>query len=438
MTIELVGVKSEPSKIVEHNQFYALRREAIVHHMAVLMMVVAAFYSVVNLVLQANIQPVLTVGTFLGGVATYWLNKLRFARAAKITGLVVANTIIFIAATSESHETSIYLYFGATGLIALFIFGYEERWMGLLFVAIPAALYVLTRFSSWQVLPYRDFPHDLVQMFFVVNVCTFTYVSAYLVMVMLRTNYQSEKVLRESNEKISEQNAKLIKANAELDRFMYTTSHDLRAPLSSLRGLVRLTELSNEVSEVKEYAQMMNGSINSLEKFTHAITDHYRNSKTSLDVDRINLKEFVDGILSDLAHVSGSGKIKFISNLSKHVIVETDPMRLRLVLSNLISNAIKYQRPEESDQFVKIFFEKNGEVDCITIEDNGRGIRPEHIGRIFDMFYRASEFSEGSGLGLYIVKETLAKLDGTIEVTSRPGNGSSFQVRLRPRIGHLA
>jgi signal transduction histidine kinase len=104
------------------------------------------------------------------------------------------------------------------------------------------------------------------------------------------------------------------------------------------------------------------------------------------------------------------------------------------VLSNLVSNAVKYHRLDQEDPYIRVTFRSSSEKIEIVVEDNGQGIPAESLPKIFDMFYRASLDTDGTGLGLYIVKEALSKIKGTISVRSELGKGSSFTVLLDNRL----
>ena len=82
------------------------------------------------------------------------------------------------------------------------------------------------------------------------------------------------------------------------------------------------------------------------------------------------------------------------------------------------------------EQYIRLHYQTNGRVFSIKVEDNGQGIAKEYHSRIFDMFYRANEMSKGSGLGLYIVKEALMKLSGSIQLDSTPGIGTTITIKL--------
>jgi signal transduction histidine kinase len=120
--------------------------------------------------------------------------------------------------------------------------------------------------------------------------------------------------------------------------------------------------------------------------------------------------------------------IKFEIDPTLNIV--TDRSRLKVVLNNIIGNALKYSSPQKEEQLISIAANFEGNNLKVLIEDNGIGIATEHQPKIFDMFYRASEKSQGSGLGLYIVRETLDKLNGKIEVSSSLGNGSRFRLEI--------
>ncbi len=222
----------------------------------------------------------------------------------------------------------------------------------------------------------------------------------------------------------------LAKTNEELDRFVYSASHDMRAPLSSILGLINLAELSDQPSEMKVYHAMMKERIKVMEGFIKEVTDYSRNARLELKNEKHSLFQLVKEITDNLAYSDISGNIMVSIDVDHNVIVNTDASRLKIVLNNLISNAYKYHRKDIENAFIKIIAKKLEREVEIQIIDNGLGIDEEHHLKIFDMFYRATENSEGSGLGLYIVKETLDKLEGTIKVSSKLKEGSTFTVLL--------
>ncbi|MCB0487084.1 MAG: HAMP domain-containing sensor histidine kinase [Cyclobacteriaceae bacterium] len=414
----------------EPEALYESKRNALLRHMSIVVMVVSALYSSMTLIFDVSIPTILFIGTFAGGAIAFGLNHLGYHNLSKILGLSIVNGMVFMAASSESLETNIFVYFGATALAAMVIFGHRDRWKGLVFVLMSTACYLSLIFFDLKILPYRDFSSEEVKTFFVINVTVYTYVCVYILWTLLRTNYLSERVLQERNERIKIQNSELVKANAELDRFMYSTSHDMRAPLSSLTGLIKLSEISPDPTEVRSLIKLMKGSVRNLEKFTLDITDHYRNAKTEVVVADVDLKHLVDEVIKDLSFLDTSNEMEFQVDIPDDTTIQTDVSRLQVVLSNIVSNSIKYQKPQDEPSRIKISYFKKADRHVIEVEDNGVGIEQEHLDKVFDMFYRASSSSKGSGLGLYIVKETMGKLGGNIYARSVYGLGTTIVLEL--------
>jgi len=235
---------------------------------------------------------------------------------------------------------------------------------------------------------------------------------------------------KKAEEELALKNYQLAKTNEELDRFVYSASHDMRAPLSSLLGLIHLSEKTDRPEEVSIYLQMMKDRIKTMEGFIKEVTDYSRNTRLDLIPIQVSLHDFVQEVVQNLAYAIVNKKVRIEIDIDAKLMIITDASRLKVVINNLLSNAYKYHNFEQPDPYILVSAIKRGEIILITVKDNGRGIAVEHHTRIFEMFYRASENSEGSGLGLYIVKETLDKLRGNISVSSSEDNGAEFTVTL--------
>ena len=229
-------------------------------------------------------------------------------------------------------------------------------------------------------------------------------------------------------EEILLKNIQLAKTNEELDRFVYSASHDMRAPLSSLLGLINISEKTNQVDELHAYLQMMKGRIKTMEGFIKEVTDYSRNTRLELVLERSDLETVITEVTQNLSYMTG--KVRIEIDLPEKIVLLTDPGRLNVILNNLVSNAYKYHRLDQADPYIKFSASRNNNRVVINITDNGSGIDPDYHQKIFDMFFRASVKSEGSGLGLYIVKETLQKLGGSIWVESTLGKGSTFSFEI--------
>jgi len=233
-----------------------------------------------------------------------------------------------------------------------------------------------------------------------------------------------------SDEFIVLKNEELLKINDELDRFVYSASHDLRAPISSLLGLIEVARLEKDPESIQNLLDMQKRSLQKLDKFIFDIVSYSRNNRVDLEIGRIDFQELLNDTYDQLQYMDKLKGLKRINEIDEDIHFYSDQKRIAIVLNNLISNAIKYSVSSKSDTFIKTRIKKTEQGVSIHVVDNGEGIDNEHIHRIYDMFYRASEQSVGSGIGLYIVKEVVQKLKGTIEVQSQKYHGSEFIVRL--------
>lgn len=228
-----------------------------------------------------------------------------------------------------------------------------------------------------------------------------------------------EEDLKSTLEELSER-------NFELDQLMYKTSHDLRAPLSSVMGLVNLANLDPD--NHLAYLGKIEGRIKKLDEFIRSMLNYGRVNRAEISFERIDLRELIQDCIRELDHLETFINVKAeVSIKNETQIFKGDPLRMRIIISNIISNAYKYQNPAVESR-LSIAVSLNPMVAEIAIRDNGIGIKREHLKKIFNMFYRATEKSQGSGLGMYIVKQAIDKLNGSIRVTSTFGKGTTIKI----------
>lgn len=239
----------------------------------------------------------------------------------------------------------------------------------------------------------------------------------------------------EVNEKRSAEltrtNTELLKTNTELDRFVYSVSHDLRSPLTSILGLISFIEEESLETDTLEHIGMIRNSVNRLDEFIKNILSYSRNNRTGLDVVQIPLQKTTSEIVDLLRSIKEAEEILFEIDIKEQHPFYSDKLRLNTLLENLISNAIKYHKTDQTDSFIKIVGQSDPEKLFLSISDNGIGIASKHQDKIFDMFFRISSQSNGSGIGLYIVKDTVQILQGSIEVHSEEGKGTTFNIILK-------
>ncbi len=234
------------------------------------------------------------------------------------------------------------------------------------------------------------------------------------------------------NTLLKSQNEDLNRVNMELDKFVYSTSHDLRAPLKSIMGLINISKESTDTDNngMNERLEMINKSVQKLDNFIEDILQYSRNSRMEAERDEINYEEMIQEIRNNLKFMEGTKNLNLQVEIHKGETFFSDKRRISVILNNLVSNAIKYSDVSKENMFVNIFVECSKENATITIEDNGIGIADKDKEKIFKMFYRATKLSTGSGLGLYIVKESLDKLGGTITLESELTKGTKFIVEI--------
>jgi signal transduction histidine kinase len=238
------------------------------------------------------------------------------------------------------------------------------------------------------------------------------------------------KEIRKKSFLLKKRNKDLKKLNTELDSFVYSTSHDLRSPLTSLLGLINIIKYENKQDELIPYFQMMNGSIERMEDFISQIVGYSKNKRLEIVSEQLDLYLMIAEVFDNHQFIQGVNKIDRFIDVQAKVPFCSDRGRIMILFNNLISNAIRYADLSKENPFIKATIVINEAEAIIDFSDNGVGIGNEHIDKIFNMFYRANTESKGSGLGLFIFKETITKLKGLVSVESTLGIGTKFLMRL--------
>lgn len=225
-------------------------------------------------------------------------------------------------------------------------------------------------------------------------------------------------------------NQELSEANSVLDKFVYSCSHDLKGPLASIKGLIRLAEKSTRDDITDECLHLINESVVRMDHFLKSLESFVGNARGPIVKTSINFNESIAKVLEDHLEYVRTSKIKLKVRIKQDHQFMSDHLRIHLILEHLIQNALNFQDLKKTEKFVDIDIRVTPQNATIEICDNGEGISKENIGDIFQMFYRSSEASKGSGLGLYIVQEAVNKLHGEISVASSKGVGSNFVIKI--------
>ncbi len=236
--------------------------------------------------------------------------------------------------------------------------------------------------------------------------------------------------IKKTEDLLRDKNLELEKTNRELDKFVYSAAHDLRAPLTSVLGLIELAKMKPGEEELYKYLGLIEKSVVKLDDFIQEVIDYSRNSRLSIMAEKIDFEELIARIFDNHNYLSGASDITKKININENGGFFSDKGRVEIILNNIISNAIKYHVPNRKDSFISINIENKPHSSQLEISDNGQGIGEANLDKIFNIFYRGNESSTGSGLGLYIVKETVEKLNGVIDVKSELGVGTTFLINL--------
>jgi len=238
------------------------------------------------------------------------------------------------------------------------------------------------------------------------------------------TNRQAqEEILRQQNEQ-------LIKINKELDSFVYSVSHDLRSPLSSILGLVNVAKLEGfkDPKMLTTYFEMIERSVLKLDETIKEILDYSRNARGELNIEIVDMSRMIQNAFNQMQYLPGYHKTIKQINVHDHTTFHSDAYRISVILLNLISNALKYGDDAKEQKIIQVTATITPAHCVLQVRDNGIGIHSDYIDNVFNMFYRATDRSQGAGLGLYIVKEMVDKLSGTIYITSELGEGTTIVI----------
>lgn len=238
-----------------------------------------------------------------------------------------------------------------------------------------------------------------------------------------------EKMKREARHALRIQNEALLKVNQELDNFVYSVSHNLRGPLATLMGLLNVVKEEDRDRKLGTVHSMMERSMLKLDDTLQEIIEYSYNARSELSCISINWTEVISSCFQKLEYLDGSCEIEKFIHLKTEIPFFCDSKRLGVIFSILFSNAILYQ-DKKREPMISVEVITKSDAAVITVVDNGMGIRNEIRPRVFEMFYRGSEKSQGAGLGLYIAKEIVGRLNGHIHLESVYGQGTTVKVTL--------
>jgi signal transduction histidine kinase len=308
-------------------------------------------------------------------------------------------------------------------LLSYVLFFNEELWQ-----LVGNVLVMLIIFSVFQVTSYTlpmhvEVTDELLNRAFFVNIICILMSVGLSLLYLIIVYENSERDLRGTL-------AELQLRNQEMDHYVYRVSHDLRAPLCSVTGLVNLSAEEEDPAVLRNYLTMIGNTVSKSDGFIQSVLTHSKVLNTEIQPTVLHLDTLIRDSFGDLRYLAGWDQVQLQVEMDAPVPFHNDLFRLSIILNNLIANAITFRNAEAGSCFLSFRIAVDAQRAVLVVADNGTGIGPECLDKIFDMFYRGSERSTGSGLGLYIVKQALEKINGTIQVQSSPGTGSTFTLTL--------
>lgn len=225
----------------------------------------------------------------------------------------------------------------------------------------------------------------------------------------------------------------LTQNNKDLKQFSYITSHNLRAPLSNLTGLLNLMhEIPVENDELRE---IINGFSTSTNLLNETINDLVKvviiKDNPSINKEEVLIKDVFENVFNQLSYLISLHKPILKIELEKVTILNINKAYLESILLNLFTNAIKYRSPKRT---LRIFVSSKeiGDQILLVFKDNGIGIDLERNGdKIFGLYQRFHNYSDSKGLGLYLVKSQVESMGGTISVESEVDKGTTFTITFK-------
>lgn len=367
----------------------------------------------------------------------YIINESGQHKLARIVTLSFLNLFFFVYSSLANHELGIYLYYFSWVGLAAVVFEVHENFYRFFFIALSVILTITLFVTDFNIFGDTTFEARDLARSFIINFVSSILVLTFFIVFMVNVNEQSEKKLIDLTQEIKEKNVELIDANNELDRFFYSTSHDLKVPLMDMRGILSMALSEQHNERVLNYFLLLKERTDKLDDFLKEVIDYSRNAKTIIKIESVNLHTLVADVIGNFKFVNGADKIQFHINLSIDRYVELDRIRFLIVLNNLLSNAVKYHRHDIRSPYIRISANVDNGVLQLIVADNGQGIPEDVLPKIFNMFFRGTNQSKGSGLGLYIVKETLDRIRGVITVRSTIQVGSTFTVEIPVKVGEV-
>lgn len=224
-------------------------------------------------------------------------------------------------------------------------------------------------------------------------------------------------------------NEQLHKINERLNLSVYKIAHDIQGPLNSVEGLIYLSKDEKNLEDIEENLQLIEKSVINLKEYIKNTL--HLSGQLNESITRVDLNVLIENFISSVRTFASLKNVQINFTDSQNIILYTEKHELLSVISNIITNSIKYSDPDKNNSYVQIKAEINNTEMILSIKDNGLGITADKLSQIFEKNFKTDMNSaNGHGIGLYMVKQTIENLKGTINVYSEYGKGTEFIIKL--------
>ena len=229
---------------------------------------------------------------------------------------------------------------------------------------------------------------------------------------------------------LKDKTLKIKKLHSEMNQFVYSLSHELRGPLMSISGVSKLAKLEIEDPNILEYFELIDSATFKLDDFIYKMLDFYRSTKIDNKISEINFAEIVEQQMDAYRSKFDLSDFEISVNINQETIFFSDNSKIRVILNNLFSNSVQFQKREDSEKRILISIKVEEAIATIMVQDNGIGIDEKYQNEVFNLFTRATQKNVGTGLGLYMVKEAVEQMGGKIELDSVFSEGTTIKIEL--------
>lgn len=411
---------------VRFNYFYA--------HLLLLAITLLIPFTIIeyyfNSMFNVCIDSVALISSTLATILLYFNRKI-FSKTLQCFAIIIA---VFINASTHGRHSG-YEFFWSFIFFGIFmVFSFKELKHIIFWLSISIIFIIISEKTDYSLLvelntkvnkpQFNQYATHVLCLSTSLILLTF-YLSSVLITNTIAVR-KLEKLILTSKRK----NNKLIVINKELDAFVYKISHDLKSPLTSMLGLTSLIKLETNLENIQLYNLHFIKSLNKLNSYIKDILDISKNKRTTLLKEYINFNYIISETIDQINYLPNFQNINLIIDINEKIEFYNDTRRLKVIFNNLISNSVRYIDLSKTDNKISIEITTSKLGANIVVWDNGMGIKKEYLKKVFDIYFRGTDKSEGSGLGLYIIKETIDKMNGKIKLTSIEKEWTQFEIFL--------